>query len=141
MSNETVRARIGQEKYRTEMSVRGHLALADEPTDLDGQDTGPTPGDYMCMALAACKTITMRMYADRKEWPLTAADVEVHHERVKAEDLGEAGAELSGLVSRFNVKIKLEGNLDEDQVKRLKHIAGRCPVHRTLESSSVIHTD
>lgn len=128
---------IGTQPYRTELEIRGHQFISDEPTDAHGQDLGPTPTELLCAALVACKTITMRMYADRKGWPMESAHVEVTHERVKAEDL-DLDDDRKGLISLFRTEIHLEGELSEKEQTRLKEIAARCPVHRSLASSSVI---
>ncbi len=132
-----VKGSIGTETYRTDVEIRSHKLISDEPEDSHGKDLGPTPTEFMCAALVSCKTITMRMYADRKGWDLRAATVEITHERVKAEDL-DLDDDRRGLISLFLTEIELEGNLSEKEHARLIEIAGRCPVHRSLEASSVI---
>jgi len=81
----------------------------------------------LCAALGACTSMTIRMYAGRKDWPLERVEVTVDHERVDGVDV-------------FTKAITLTGALDQDQIERLREIAGRCPVHRTLEASSRVVT-
>ena len=122
-----------EDTFRTEVITHGETLLADEPESYGGTDTGPTPYDYLATALSSCTSITLRMYADRKKWPLEAVEVEVKHKKVK-NDNGE------GKPSRhdhFERELKLYGELDEAQRERLLEIAERCPVHRTLESKEV----
>ena len=122
-----------EETFRTEVVTHGELLLADEPESMGGTDTGPTPYDYLAAALSSCTSITLRMYADRKEWPLEAVEVEVKHKKIKSEN-------SNGKTSRhdhFDRELKLYGDLDETQRERLLEIAERCPVHRTLESKEV----
>ncbi|NNC82139.1 MAG: OsmC family protein [Flavobacteriales bacterium] len=136
MSKKHVVATIGVGHYETQMRTRDHELISDEPIDAGGGDLGPSPSEYLCMALGACKTITMRMYADRKGWPLESAEVHVDHERINADSIEEEG--YQGLVSVFTVSYELKGALDDTQQKRLMAIADRCPVHRTLSNGSLI---
>jgi uncharacterized OsmC-like protein len=121
--------------YRTTIEARGHTLVADEPVSLGGTDAGPTPFDLLCAALGSCTTITVRMYADRKKWPLEEIGARVFHQRIEA--AGEGGR---GPRDRFRVEVRLEGDLDEAQRARLFDIAGRCPVHRTLLASAEVET-
>ncbi len=127
--------RTGREHYPTDAVVGGHTLLIDEPTAVGGQDLGPSPYDLITTGLGACTSITLRMYADRKEWPLDEVRVRVSHERIHAKDQGE-----DGRMDRLDREIELVGDLDDDQRQRLLAIANRCPVHRTLEAGVVTTT-
>ena len=129
MSNKA-KAIIRTDKYRTQIETDDHHFIADEPIDLGGNDLGPNPGEYLSSALAACTTITMKMYAERKGWELEEAIVEVDYERDAKDN-----------TTRFTKKIELKGNLDEDQKKRLFEIAARCPIHRILENPIEINSE
>lgn len=129
-------ARTG-EGLRTEMEVDGHELVADEPTSLGGTDAGPTPYDYLLAALGGCTAMTLRMYADRKGWPLESVTVRLSQDRIHATDCGECETE-EGRIDRIEREIELEGPLDEEQSRRLVEIADRCPVHRTLESELLV---
>jgi uncharacterized OsmC-like protein len=104
--------------------------LADEPVAVGGLGSGPGPYDLLCAALGACTSMTLRLYADQKQWPLQRIRVAVSH----AKDKDQKPADL------FRRSIMLEGPLDQAQRTRLMEIAGRCPVHRTLEAGSAIET-
>lgn len=128
---------IGEEGYASSIAVNGHELLADEPTGVGGGGTGPTPYDLVLAGLGACKTMTIRMYADRKGWPLEAANVRLSHKRIHAADCATCDTK-NGRIDRIDVQIELQGDLTPDQRQRLVEIADRCPVHRTLTSETVI---
>lgn len=111
--------------------------VADEPESLGGTDEGPNPYDYLIGALGACTAMTVRMYADRKGWPLESVEVNLGHEKVHARDCGECETE-NGRIDRIGMEIKLEGDLDDEQREKLLEIADKCPVHRTLTSETII---
>jgi putative redox protein len=115
-----------------------HVLRADEPEGV-GDDTGPTPYDLLLAALGACTSMTVRMYARRKGWPLERVSVHVTHDRAHATDCegGEAGA---GAVERIERVLDVEGPLSQEQRQRLLEMAGRCPVHRTLAGNPRIAT-
>jgi putative redox protein len=135
----TVRARIGREAYRTELAAGDHEWIADEPVEAGGEGWGPNPYDLLLAALGACKAITLRMYADRKGWPLRAATIELSHGRIHAEDCADCESG-KGTVDEIRVELALEGDLSDEQRRRLAEIAERCPVHRTLTSETKIRT-
>jgi uncharacterized OsmC-like protein/pimeloyl-ACP methyl ester carboxylesterase len=122
-----VEAVTGVEPYTTRVRTRGHALLADEPKGKGGQDRGPTPADLVAAGLAACTTITLRMYADRKRWPLEEIGVGITRGRVDIE--GDQGTRTRTV---YTLSLRLEGDLDDEQRARLLEIAGRCPVHRQL---------
>ncbi|CAD0185231.1 exosortase A system-associated hydrolase 2 [Ruegeria sp. THAF57] len=115
-----------------------HHAIADEPASYGGTDQGMSPYGFVSSGLGACTSMTIRMYARRKGWPLTGITVDVCHDKVHAQD---AGLVSDGKVDMFRRKIRLEGPLDETQRARLLEIADKCPVHRTLEGSAQITTE
>ena len=137
--NDHVTARTGPTGYATNIEVRGHQLVADEPLDAGGTDQGPTPYDLLLAALNACTTMTLRMYADRKQWPLELVTVESSHDRVHARDCAECESS-DGWVDRIERRIELQGGLDQAQRQRLLEIAERCPVHRTLHSETIVKT-
>ena len=132
-----VAARTG-EGYRTEIRANGFGLVADEPLSVGGTDTGPTPYDYLAAALGSCTSMTLRMYADRKGWDVSSILTEVRHSKIHAQDREDSGAGKK--LDHFERKIRLEGDLDNQQRQRLLEIADRCPVHRTLESAVQIST-
>ncbi len=119
-------------KYTNEVRSSRHLLLADEPVDLGSADLGPTPYEYLCAALGACTSITLRMYADRKKWPAGKISVDVTH----AKEIHGDGIKRDV----FTRIISIEGDLDEAQRARMLEIANKCPVHRTLEAGSDVIT-
>jgi putative redox protein len=119
--------------YAVEARSPGHRWPADEPVEQGGTDTGPTPYQLLLSALGACKAITLRMYADRKEWPLRGTRVRLRHSRIHAEDCANCETE-EGMLDRIETELELVGPLADGQRERLLEIAGRCPVHRALES-------
>lgn len=114
-----------------------HHALADEPLSFGGTNRGMSPYGFLAAGLGACTSMTIRMYARRKGWPLAHVSVDVTHAKIHAEDAAGEGGEK---VDRFVREIRLAGDLDVDQVQRLLEIADKCPVHRTLERTSEIVT-
>lgn len=115
-----------------------HHLMADEPADMGGTDRGPSPYGLLAAALGACTTMTMRMYARRKGWPVTQISVDVDHEKIHAADADAKGK--AARIDRFRRTIRLDGALTEDQRARLLAIADKCPVHRTLEAGAQVET-
>ena len=130
----TVRIEDG---FRTDIISNGFPLVADEPRSVGGTNTGPTPYDYLMTALGACTAMTLRMYADRKKWPLETVTVNLTHEKVHARDCVEIESD-TGYADRFSREIQIEGDLDDSQRDRLREIADRCPVHKTLHGDVVI---
>jgi len=119
----------GAGKFQVEVRAAGVTFLADEPVAVGGLGAGPNPYDLIAAALGACTTMTLRLYATRKAWPLQSVAVRVLHHR--------DGAEAK---DRFAREIVLEGALSPDQRRRLLEIANRCPVHQTLEHGADVIT-
>lgn len=131
--------RLGGEKYTTEVMTPNHHLIADEPAEVGGADLGPNPYDLLMASLGSCTAMTLKMYADRKKWPLDQVSVFLNHEKVHLED--SAHPEDKGAkVSQFTRIIEIEGSLDETQRQRLLEIANKCPVHRTLQEEILIQT-
>jgi uncharacterized OsmC-like protein/alpha-beta hydrolase superfamily lysophospholipase len=123
----------------TAISTRGFGLIADEPRSFGGAEAGPTPYDYLAAGLAACTSMTVRMYADRKGIPLDDVTTHVSFDRVHAEDCA-ACEHHEGRIERFTRTVTLRGDLDAAARDRLLAIADRCPVHRTLEGQIEVHT-
>ena len=114
-----------------------HHVQADEPAAYGGTDRGMSPYGFLSAGLGACTSMTIRMYARRKGWPLAHVRVDVTHDKVHAQDAASTGEDR---IDRFTREIRLEGPLDAEQRARLREIADRCPVHRTLERRAEIET-
>lgn len=135
----TVTARTAAGAFRTEVRVGTHSLVADEPTAVGGENLGPTPYDLLASALGACTTMTLRMYAERKQWPLEEAVVTLKHSRVHEVD-EERCESADARLDRLDRGLTLTGALTTEQRQRLLEIADRCPVHRTLNAGVRIAT-
>jgi putative redox protein len=124
--------------YTQQITAGHHQLVADEPRPT-GDDAGPTPYDLLLAALGACTSMTVRMYADRKGWPLEQVRVTLRHSRIHAEDCADCET-TKGWVDRIDRDIELTGDLDDTQRQRLMQIAEHCPVHRTMTSEINITT-
>jgi putative redox protein len=113
---------IRKGKYEHELRVREHRLVADEPDDIGGHDTGPSPEELLAASLASCTAITMEMYAERKGWDMTGVEVDCDYTPAER-----------GRPTQFNLVLRLPESLSEEQVERLTVIAAKCPIHRTLE--------
>jgi uncharacterized OsmC-like protein len=118
---------------QNEVIAGAHRFLADEPVKAGGLDSGPGPYDLLLAALGACTSMTVRLYADRKQWPLKRIKVRLKHGRIYAKDCADCETK-EGLIDHIDRAITFEGELDAEQRKRLMDIADKCPVHRTLTS-------
>ncbi len=132
-------AEAGVGNYTQTVTNGRHQWAADEPAAAGGRDEGPTPYDLLCSAVGACVAVTVRMYAERKGWPLESILVDVQHGRVHADDCAECETK-KGMIDHIYKRVHLAGDLDEEQLDRLMSIADRCPVHRTLSSEIRIVT-
>jgi putative redox protein len=110
------------DRYRHDIRIRDHVISADEPRDAGGDDTAPSPQELLAASLASCTAITMEMYAARKGWDV--GEVEVSAEYAPAE---------RGCPTSFSVVMRFPSHLSDEQVQRLRAIAAKCPVHRTLD--------
>ena len=118
-----VTARIERTKYETHLSTDSQVIVVDEPVEIGGQDRGMGPGELLAGSLAACTVMTLRMYADRKGWPLDSAVAHV-----------EYTSNMETKRSLFILKLILNGNLTDGQRERLVEMADQCPMHRTLQN-------
>ena len=120
-------------RFTQEITVGRHRLRADEPVSAGGDDSGPSPYDLLLAGLGACTSMTLRMYAEQKKWPLERVAVRLRHDKIHAEDCSECEAR-EGRIDRIEREIEIEGPLDAAQRARLLEIANKCPVHRTLQS-------
>ncbi len=145
-SSAVVVAETSQGPFLNHVVVGRHRLLADEPTSIGGFDAGPAPYDFLGAALGSCTSMTLRLYADRKQLPLDRVTVEVRHDKVHADDCVACADNAAldgrtGMIDRFERSITIEGDqLTDEQRTKLLEIADKCPVHRTLENASVITT-
>ena len=123
----------GPLRYAQTISVGPHVLQADEPVEVGGNDAGPNPYELLLAALGSCASITVRMYSERKQWPLQGVHVGLSWARVHAEDCAEFDTEVR-MVDGIEMEISFLGDLSDDQRQRLLEIANKCPVHRTLSS-------
>ena len=130
----------GAGTFYTEIGVRAHELVADEPKSVGGEDLGPTPYDYLLAGLGACTSMTLQMYAGRKGWPLDEARVRLRHRRLHGDDRDACEEDDHCRIDVLDREVELVGPLDATQRARLMEIADRCPVHRTLEAGVNVHT-
>jgi putative redox protein len=109
-------------KFTHDVAVRKHRMTADEPEDMGGEDMGPSPQELLAASLASCTAITMEMYARRKGWNVDGMEVDCDYSPAER-----------GCATNFKLVMRMPAHLSEEQVERLRVIAAKCPVHRTLE--------
>ncbi len=112
--------------------------ITDEPIEVGGEDAGPDPYTLLLAALGSCISMTTRLYAKRKAWPLERVTVRLRQARIHGKDCQECADSTEGYVHRIERSVKFEGDLTEEQHTRLQEIAHKCPVHKTLTSPIVI---
>lgn len=140
-ANEVVVRETGNGKFQQQVSSGSHLLLADEPVSYGGLDTGPSPYDFVSIALGACTSMTLRMYAERKGWDIGQISVTVDHAKVHARDCADCGEGREGRIDRFERRISVAGDLQDEERAKLLEIADKCPVHRTLEAGAAVVTE
>lgn len=129
MSSSVLVAENGQGRYQQTVHAGQHVLLSDEPEIMGGADAGPAPFDFLMAALGSCTSITLRMYAERKNIELKKISVSLEHEKI----------ELNGKTcDHIRRQITLEGNLSEEQRQRMLDIANKCPIFRTLSQPVLI---
>ncbi|HEV3469295.1 MAG TPA: OsmC family protein [Pyrinomonadaceae bacterium] len=127
------------ENLRNEVRYgEGRSFVADEPAGLGGEDAGPDPYALLLAALGSCISMTIKLYARRKGWPVERVTVRLRQQRVHAKDCAECTRTAEGFIHRIERSVRIEGDLSEEQLARLQEIAHKCPVHRTLTSEVVI---
>lgn len=133
----------GEGMFQNLVVAGRHRLIADEPAAVGGLDTGPNPYDFLSIALGACTAMTLRIYAENKKLALGSVSVEVSHGKVATDhcaDCGEVAGGRDGRIDRFERVIRVKGKIDAALEAKIAEIAGKCPVHRTLESRSAIVT-
>lgn len=130
----------GEGRFQQAVEAGAHRLIADEPESFGGRGSGPSPYDFLSIALGACTSMTFQLYAERKGWTLPPFTVEVRHAKVHAKDCVACAEGGRGLVDRFDREITFEDDPGEEVRAKALEIAGKCPVHRSLEAPSAIVT-
>lgn len=138
-TDEQVVVRLNEGPFLTEILSGNHHLLADEPKSVGGENLGPSPYELVSAGLGACTAMTIKMYADRKKWPLEEVSVHLSYDNSYIEDIQHCDSE-ERKIGRFIRNIEVKGDLDEKQRARILEIANKCPVHKTLKSASEIET-
>ena len=125
--------------FAQQIAMGEHRLTADEPLSVGGTDTGPNPYDLLLAALGSCTSMTVAMYARRKQWPLESVTVRLSYSKIHAADCAEAETKV-GYLDHIHRDVAFSGRLSDEQRARLLDIASKCPVHRTLDSETVIET-
>jgi uncharacterized OsmC-like protein len=126
--------------FAQRVQVGPYELLVDEPQEVGGTATGPSPYDLLLAALGACTSMTISLYARRKNWPLRKVSVELEHSKAHAVDCRDCLTK-EGFLDQINKKVSLEGDLTPEQHARLLEIGEKCPIHRTLLSEVIIHSE
>lgn len=130
---------LTENNFTTQMQTKHHTMIADEPGSVGGNNFGPGPYDYLTAAIASCTAMTIKLYAERKKWDLKEVYVYISHTRKHSDEL-MLDLETSGFLDHITKKLKFIGNLDDKQKQRLKEIASKCPVHKTVASEVIFET-
>ena len=129
-----------EDNFTTSLSTKRHSFIADEPGSIGGDDFGPSPYEYLTASIAACTTMTLKLYAQRKKWDLQEVYVYISHSRKHSDDL-MLDMEKPGYLDHISKKLKFVGDLNEVQKEKLKAIASKCPVHKTVASEVIFNTE
>jgi putative redox protein len=128
-----------QQNLRNEVRYgSGHTLITDEPSEIGGEDLGPDPYTLLLAGLGSCISLTVTMYARRKNWPLEQVTVRLRQNRIHAEDCQECTQNTEGYVHRIERAVSFKGDLTDEQSERLREISHKCPVSKTLSSTIVI---
>jgi len=128
-----------QQNLRNEIRYgSGHTLITDEPSEIGGEDLGPDPYTLLLGALGSCISMTVTLYARRKNWPLEQVTVRLRQNRVHAKDCQECAYNSEGYVHRIERAVTFTGDLTHEQRERLREISHKCPVSKTLSSTIVI---
>ena len=134
-----VTTRVGRTGFRADATARTHALIVDEPVAVGGTDLGPTPYECLLSALGACTAMTLRLYADRKKWPLESVTVQLRSGHSHEKDCEECATKKVS-IGHIQRRLELEGALTDEQRSRLLEIADRCPVKQTLERGIHVET-
>jgi uncharacterized OsmC-like protein/esterase/lipase len=129
-----------EDNFTTSLQTKKHSFIADEPTSVGGDDFGPSPYDFLSAGLAACTVMTLKLYAERKKWDLQEVFVYITYSKKHSDDLN-IDVDTPTRFDHLQKKLKFIGDLDEKQTQRLKEIASKCPVHKTLQNKIMIETE
>jgi uncharacterized OsmC-like protein len=119
--------------FLQEVEVGRFRMQADEPASIGGTDQAPTPYDHLLAALGTCTSMTVGLYARKKQWPLEEVTIALHHSRIHARDCDDCETKV-GMLDRIRLNLSFTGDLTDEQRAKLIEIAHKCPVHRTLTS-------
>lgn len=140
MTTQVTVQETGKGKFAQDVRVGEHVIAADEPKDSGGNNSGPSPYDFLLAALGTCTSMTIRMYADFKKIPLKKVIVHLSIEKVHVTDCANC-ENNNAKIDKITRQIELHGDLSEEQRVSLLNIANKCPVHRTLTSKIIIDTE
>ncbi|MCX7550931.1 bifunctional alpha/beta hydrolase/OsmC family protein [Xanthomarina sp. F2636L] len=131
---------LKEDNFTTSIQTKKHHFLADEPESVGGDDFGPSPYDFLSAGLAACTVMTLKLYAERKKWDLQEVFAYITYSKKHSDDL-MLDVEKPMRIDHLQKRLKFIGNLDETQKQRLKEIASKCPVHKSLQGEIIIETE
>ncbi|WP_431134633.1 bifunctional alpha/beta hydrolase/OsmC family protein [Psychroserpens mesophilus] len=130
---------LNENNFTTQLQTKKHTFIADEPNSFGGDDFGPSPYEYLNAAIASCTAMTLKLYAERKKWDLQDVYVYITHARKHSDELN-LDVETPGFLDHISKRLKLIGNLNDKQKQRLKEIASKCPVHKTVAREVIFDT-